>query len=295
MAHCYNFAIIRFSPDKVRGESLNIGAAVFSDSGIDIRPAKRLERAKVISQALDLDALSDLLNNLKRIDESNLRRGDLSIEQRLDLLSRVGTLSFSRPGTFQAEDAVSYEERIGFILQRFVEPEPGLVRARPKKSKLLTQIRNVFKKQRVLAKKGEDLQSHRIVTGVELDEGLVADLVLRNGSYHVVETVDASGDEHASRKAITEIAISALVLERARMRFGNELTKGRLVYSASSALETVARPSLEAAAHQGAELVNWASEQDRMRFVQALSMLAIPIETKRKQKFFSTPGGNFFQ
>lgn len=295
MAHYYNFSIIRFSPDKVRGESLNVGAAVLSDSSIDIRPAKRLERARVISQALDLDALFDLLTNLKRIDESNLRRGDLTIEQRLDLLSRVGMLSFSRPGTFQADDATSYEDRITSILQRFVDPEPGLARARPKKSKLLTQVRNVFKKQRVLAKKGEDLESHRIVTGVELDEGLVADLVLRNGSYHVIETVDASGDEQAFRKAIAEIAVSALVLERARMRFGNELTKGRLVYFASSALENIAKPSLEAAAHQGAELVNWASEQDRMRFVHTLSILATPIETKRTRKFFAAPGGDFFQ
>lgn len=294
MAHSYNFAIIRFSPDEFRGESLNVGVAVMSHSGVDIRACKRLERVKVISQALDLDALSDLLINLTRVDESNRRQGNLTFEQRFDLLAKTDTLSFSRLGSFQAEDAGTYEDRISSILQRFVEPEPGHVRARPKKSKLLTQIRNVFKKQRVLAKKGENLESHRIVTGVELDEGLIADMVLRNGSYHVVETVDASGGENAFRKAVSEIAVSALVLERARMRFGSEQTKGRLVYSASAALENIAKPSLEAAAHQGAELVNWASEQDRLRFVHALSILATPIETKRRTKFFSTPGESFF-
>lgn len=295
MDRFYKFAIIRFSPDKLRGESLNIGAAVLSDSGIDIRHTRRLERAKALSQALEINALTDLLDNLKRLDEENRRSTALTAEQRLEQLCRVELLNFSALGTFQATDASSYEERVTSIMQRFVEPEPVLQRPRHKKSKLLTQIRTIFKKNRVLARKDEDIESHRIVSGVKLDEGLVADLVLRNGAYYVVETVDASGDEHAFTKTVSEIAVSALVLERARMRFGNELTKARLVYSASSTLEAVARPSLEAAAHQGAELVNWASDQDRMRFVHALSILATPIEKKRKRKFFSAPGGSFFQ
>jgi hypothetical protein len=45
-------------------------------------------------------------------------------------------------------------------------------------------------------------------------------MVLQNGSFHVVETVDATGDESSFRKTITEIAMSALILERARMKFG---------------------------------------------------------------------------
>lgn len=295
MDHSYKFAIIRFSPDSVRGEQLNIGAVVISESAIDVRCSRRLEKARAISQAIDTDALGDLLLNLPKIDEGNRRRARLTAEERLACLSRIETLSFSRTGTFQAEDAASYEDRVASIMRRFVEPEPASARPRIKKSKLLTQIRTVFKKQRVLAMKGEDLDSHRIVSGVALDEGLVADLVLRNGAYHVVETVDASGTHQAFRRAVAEIAVSALVLERARMRFGVEATKGCLVYSASSELEKVALPSLEAVAHQGTELVNWASEHDRMRFIHALSVLATPIEKKRKQKFFSAPGGNFFQ
>jgi len=274
---------------------LNIGAAIFGESEIDIRHQRRAERAKALSQALDIDAVTDLLDNLKRLDEESRQHGAVSAEQRLEHLSRIAPLAFSNIGTFRAADLSAYEERVASIMQRYVEPEPALSRPRQKKSKLLSQIRALFKKHRVLAEKDETLDSHRIVSGVKLDEGLVADLVLRNGAYHVVETVDASGNEHALLKTVSEIAVAALVLERARMRFGNESTKARLVYSASSALEAVARPSLEAAAHQGAELVNWASEQDRMRFVHALSILAVPIEKKRKRKVFSAPSGSFFQ
>jgi hypothetical protein len=122
------------------------------------------------------------------------------------------------------------------------------------------------------------------VTGYQLEEGLVADMVLQNGAMHVIETIDATGEDGSIRRAIGEIGIAALVLERARMKFGEANTKARLVYNASSALEAIALPSLEAAAHQGAELINWASGNDRVRFVHSLASLATPIERKRRVK-----------
>jgi hypothetical protein len=147
----------------------------------------------------------------------------------------------------------------------------------------------------VLAQKDEDLSSHRIIQSFELDDGLVADLVLRNGAMHVVETVEASGGEESIRKAVAEVGVAALVLERARMKFGEKETKGRLVYSASPALERVARPSLEAAEHQGAQLVNWDSADDRAKFIHSLSMLATPVPSKRKKtKVVSGAGPKFF-
>lgn len=127
-----------------------------------------------------------------------------------------------------------------------------------------------------------------------MDDGLVVDLVLRNGAYHVIETVDATGDEHVLRRTISEIAVSALVLERARMRFGEQSTRAKLVYSATPGLERVARPSLDAAEHQGAELVNWSSTDDRNRFVQMVSSLATPIEKKRKRYLVAHTSGDLF-
>ncbi len=294
MDRFYKFAIIRFAPDELRGEQLNIGVAICSDSDFEVRATRRLDRVKSISGALDLDSLSALLKNLRSLDADNRQAGKLPLEERLAKLSQIGPLIMSQHGTFRASDAKSFEERVGSILKRYVEPEPALSRPRTKKSRILTEIRSAFRKQRVMAQKDEDLDSHRIVANFELDEGLTADLVLRNGVYHVVETVDVSGDTSTYKRAVADIAVSALVLERARMRFGDDSTKGRIVYSASSSMESIAQPSLEAAAHQGTELVNWASEQDRNRFIQGLSILATPLEGKRKQRFFTRHHGDLF-
>lgn len=295
MAHCYKFAVVRLAPDDVRDERLNVGAIVLTDTGIDVRLARRLEKVRSISAAVEPHTLRDLIENLKEVDD-RLRVSGLDQGARLGVLSRMGPISLSKPGTFVADEANSYEERIAAILRTMVDPEPAPRRLREKRSKLLTQVKTIFRRERVLARKDENIDSHRIVASYELDEGLVADLVLKNGAYHVIETVDASGDEDSLRRAISEIGVAALVLERARMKFGESATKARLVYNASSTLERIAKPSLDAVAHQNAELINWSSADDRGKFVHSLAALATPIERRsrgRHTRFAGPEGGTF--
>ncbi len=281
MAHSYRFAIVRLAPDDARDERINIGAMVLNEHSLDIRISKRLEKARAISAALDMPLLRELVENLNALDQ-RIRDSGADETLRIEMLSRIGPLSLSRIGTFEAADAQAYENRITSIFRSMVDPEPSLPRIREKRSKLLTQVKTLFRHERVLAKKDETIDSHRIVPSYQLDEGLVADLVLRNGYYHVVETIDASNDDDSLRRAIGDIGVAALVLERARMKFGEKNTKARLVYSASAALERIALPSLQAAANQGAELTNWASADERVKFVNSLTSLATPIERKRK-------------
>jgi hypothetical protein len=286
MAHCYKFAIVRLAPDTVRDERINVGAVVFSDDDLDVRVSRRLDKVRAISAAADVDMLRDLVENMRGLDE-RLRAAGSDHDARFGLLSHVGPVTLSPMGTFEASDAATYEARLEAILKSMVDPEPAPPRMREKRSRLLTQVKDLFRRERVLATKDETLEAHRIVPSFELDEGLVADFVLKNGSMHVVETVDASSDTESLNKAISAIAVSALVLERARMKYGKDETKARLVYSATASLEKVAMPSLEAAHHQGAELTNWASADDRTRFIHSLSSLATPVPRKRRARVVS--------
>ena len=176
-----------------------------------MRVSRRLEKTHALSAALSPEALRELVQNLKGLDD-RLRHERMEADARIDMLSRVGPLSLSKSGTFEARDLSDYEERISSIMKALVEPEPALPRVREKRSKLLTQVKTIFRQERVLARKDETLDLHRIVPSYRLDQGLVADLVLRNGLVQVVETVDATGSEGALRKTIGDIGVSALVL-----------------------------------------------------------------------------------
>ncbi|MFN3890503.1 MAG: DUF3037 domain-containing protein [Beijerinckiaceae bacterium] len=287
------YAVLRFAPANMRGEVLNIGIVVFGDSGLDLFLAKRLDKLKAMSAGISLSALHDLLQNISKIDAETVGSGPTSAEARAKRISRVGPLLLSDLGEVGSESETAFQRNVNVLLKALVEPEPAPPIMREKRTRLFSEVKKILKREKVLARRHEGLESHRIVSAYEFDEGLVADLVLKNGRYHVIETVDAMSDEHQMRKAIFEVAMSALVLERARMKFGTDEIAGRIVFSASPALERLVQPSLDAAEHQGAELVNWQSADQRNAFINKLATMATPLEDKKRRAFVSSGGGLF--
>jgi hypothetical protein len=279
MAPSYNYALVRLDAHPSRDERLNVGVIVVRDDGIDVRVPRNLTKISAISAALDAEAVKLAVEELPEIDQYIRGEGAGAICDRLAGLRDFSPFSFSELCTFVAHSEDAYEEALWGILQRLVEPESPRPKARPKKaSPLLSVIKGALRKERILARKGEDLTAHRVVPGMALAEGLYADLVLQNGAMHVIETVDASSEDASLRKVVTEIAVSALVLEQAKIVFGEGQTKPQLVYHASLSIEAAAMPSLNAAAHQGTELINWASRDDQVRFMTRVSSLAVPFE-----------------
>jgi hypothetical protein len=254
---------------------------VFGDDAVDVRPAKKLEKIKALSAAVDPSVVKELLRTFRDIDARSLDRS-MSDEHRYSMLKSIGPIELSELGAFQAHDAASYEDRLVSIFKAMIDPEPSKLKVRRKTSRILQQMKALFRQERVLAVKDEDISSHRIVLGFEIDDGLTADLALKNGAMHIVETVNAARDEDSVRRAIGDIGVSALVLERARMKFGHHQTNAKLVYEASATVENHAHAALEVAESQGAHLVNWASAEQRIGFIHSLSSLATPIETRTR-------------
>lgn len=291
MVQSFKFAIVRLAPEGVRDERINIGTAVFSDDGIDVRLPRRLDKIRVLSAALDQEDVRELTEAMAMRDIDLRNSGINDPDARKKAIGRVGPLTLSHLGTFTCINEKEYELRIQAIFESIIEPEPAPAKIRSKKSRVLTQLKRALRDEKVLARSTEDLASHRVVSNLVLSDGLIADLVLKNGKMHIFETVDASSEEVTARKAITDIAVSAMVLEQARIKFGERETKARLIYEASSSVEHAARTCLDAAAHQGAELINWASTSDRLRLISSITSLATPIESRRdKMKRFVGSG-----
>jgi len=283
MVRSYKYAVVRLAAHPIRGERLNVGLLIFSGDGLDVRVARRLDKLRALSAALDADRVRASVERLRNEDATLRAEGIVDPLARLHELSSFSAVSFSSLGEFNSPSSIAYENTVAHLLQTLVEPEPGPARAIKKRTKLLSFVKSAFKSEGILARKGEDLTTHRVVSNVKIAEGLSADLVLKNGAMHIFETVDASSEDFSFRKIVSDIAVSALVLEQARMSFGNNMTRGRIIYDASAQMEAIAMPSLNAAAHQGAELVNWASDADRFKFIEHVTSLAVPIEKKWKK------------
>lgn len=284
MERSFKFSILRLFSGGVRDERINIGLAIFSDEGVDVRLPNRLDKARVISAALDQSVIRDIADYIVDRDMEVLASGIGDAEARVRAIGKVGPVSLSEVGQFRSGDASQYEARVTSLFRAIIDPERAPPATKAKRSRLLTELKKALRSEKVLARKDEGISSHRVVANYELAEGLVADLALRNGAMHVIETVDVSHDETSLRKAVTDIAVSALVLEQARISFGESSTRTRLVYNALPTVEAAAKTCLDAAAHQGAELINWASASDQVRLISTLADLAVRSETAQERK-----------
>lgn len=279
MGNLYKYAVLKFGSHPVRGESLNVGIVVITDESIDVRLTRRLNKLHSISAALDLDAIRNSLLRIEEFDNIARDEGAESMEARLSRISQIAGIQFSNPSVFDAASIDGYEQSVARILKNLVDPEPAprlIPRKRP--TALKSSLLKTLKADNILAKKGEDLSSHRVVANYTIVEGIEADLMLKNGSMHVFETVDATSETLTARKIISDIAVATIVFEQAKMTFGEQQTSTKLIYQASVSAENAAAPALSAAEHQGAELVNWESQEARVKFLLQLNKLAEPFE-----------------
>jgi hypothetical protein len=275
----YDFAVLSVT-DRHRDEKLNAGLIVFGNDFADVRIPKRLDKLRALSAAIDLDAMREDLLSLGQLDLDARSGVGREAKDRIRFIEMVTHFTISQPGTFEAHNSEAYEACLSRLQKLLIEPEVAVPKFVSKRTRLTTSFKSVLRGERILARKGEGLSAHRVVPNVQIAEGLAADFVLQNGAMHVFETVDASADDASLRKVVADIAVSALVIEQARMTFGETNTMARLVYEASVAVERQAQPSLMAAQHQGADLVNWASADDRRALISRLTTLAEPIPTK---------------
>lgn len=285
MDRCYSYVIARLPSHPARDERLNVAIVVFDEHQLEVKQARSLEKIRAISAAVNTEKLRETLDNLVKLDTFGQSQGCTNVQSRLDMLKSLTFLEFSSVSEFYARDFTSRAQQLELLRTKLVEPEPIERGSISKPTKLLRDVKSAFRNERVLARKGEDLDAHRLVSNYKVAEGLSAELILKNGSMHVIQTADAVISEASPRRMIASIAISALVFEQARMGFGDQNTRSRLIYRASGALENTISPSLEAAEHQGAKLINWESRDDRNRFIVELSSLAQPIPKSNKDSF----------
>jgi hypothetical protein len=280
MSRAYNFALIRLPSHPARGELLNVGIAVLGENGIELRCPPKLDKIRAITGAVDPNELKEDILSFADAAASAIKDGK-SFGEAIESAFSLSTYQTTHCGVFWAASRDQYEREVGKIIRTLIDPEPAPPKTlRKRETKLKANIRSAFRSEHVLASREDTLEDHRIVSNHKLAEGVVVDFLLKNGAYHVIETVDAVNDGVSVRKAITDIALSALAFEHARIEFGNFLVKPRLVYQASFQLERDISPSLHAAEHQGAELINWESGDQRRAFLVDLARNAEPNRKK---------------
>jgi hypothetical protein len=263
MAHTYSFAVLRLVPDIARGESINLGLVVFRDDSIDVRIGEVLTRARLLYPELTEADLSSALDVIRRLGNVPMPAAD-----RRRVLSKIGAFALGELGSFTVVDdtAASYEDRVAALLSTFVVPSrSALIKKRPP-SKLTTEVRKIFRNEKVLAAIGDAaaLSEHKIVPEwpIPTRPSIRANFALLNGSMRVCELVDMDlGKDGPPPSAFFEGVVTLDVAQKEA-----KAAQRVFAYRAKGAAARIDE-ALAIAHMHASEIVNWQNKRERETFV----------------------------
>ncbi|HDY7424672.1 TPA: DUF3037 domain-containing protein [Vibrio vulnificus] len=220
----FDFSIIKFVPDAQRGEVLNIGLLVYLTNGVDVRVLSSVSKLKPFNSKLNIEKLEDMVSNIEWVASG------IDNPETLHQIFQ-GELSITKPGYFQIENNAEYEIKVNQLMDKFVNPIR--VKKRELRKRITTNIKEVFSKHGVLGKEIDDINDHKVITSYPISqkEGLFAEFLLKNGAYHLTETLDLRTDNNRSK--LGESALKALTIDKAKDVFRNNLN-AFVIYAADN-------------------------------------------------------------
>ncbi|CAI1604640.1 Uncharacterised protein [Serratia ficaria] len=222
----YKYSIIRITPNPVRAESINVGFVVMTPTGPDIRILESAGKIKAITSSYSLDNLSDFAMKLESILVNAL-----SLEDAVGFFQ--GSICLSVPGTFRAGDEKDYNAQLNEINRLYITPEKSSTKSTISQKRILTELKDEFSKAGILGRNLHDIYDHKVVHKYPLaeEEGLYAELLLKNGAYHLTETLDLRTDN--IKQKMGDSALKAITMNTARSVLDGEV-KTFLVYAAET-------------------------------------------------------------
>jgi hypothetical protein len=264
MAHSCDFAVVKIAPDPIRDEVLNGAVVVFRPQQLDVCLTPNPERLRTIAPTLHPDGLQDLSASLRALDDPNL-----TTDERVARLRGVPGISVSDPGTLFGDSESELNKHIQDIVSRLLTAVRAPVAIVPAKSTQLTkELARIFQREKLLARGDDRLTRHKIVRNVAVssDGSLRADFVAKNRKMHVTETVDLRVDHDLTVARLKDIAVAAMTLDEAKRTFGRS-TQRYFIYAGTAAAERQAKGFLQAAEHHAEHTFNFASRDDRARYL----------------------------
>ena len=213
----YNYSIIKFIADPVRNENINVGLVVFHERFAEVFTLQNRDKLRAVTTSFHLEDLNKFAFHVSQMSS-------LVTKEDLLFLFSKGSLYLSGDGFFQIEYKEQYQNKISSLMDRLINP-PNIQRAmRPRNSKVLTRLKEVFRQEKNLI----STNLSDIDYPIDVEKGLKADMLLKNSVYHLTETIEFSQDNLT--KNLERAALKAVTISEAKTAFGPEL-KSFIVYS----------------------------------------------------------------
>ncbi|MGP2410525.1 MULTISPECIES: DUF3037 domain-containing protein [Yersinia] len=226
----YKYSIIRITPNPVRAESINVGFVVTSPNGVaDVRVLDSFSKIKAVTNDYSMEKLDELKVQLEK-----MLTDCLTIEQASAFFQ--GSITLSPIGTFSANNSLEYDSNVDNINKLYISPIRANKRSPVTQKRIITELKDEFERFGIMGKNVNEIHNHKVVQGYPLseEEGLYAELLLKNGVYHLTETLDFRSSN--LKQKLGDTAVKAITMNAAKSVWHDEVNTF-LVYAAEASQE----------------------------------------------------------
>ena len=262
----YFYSIIRLIPNPVRSESVNVGIAIQTPEGPDVRMINSMAKINAITNNYKADNLTKLKNQIEDFLLNGVDLNQLSVFYQ-------GAISLSNIGSFTLSTHDDYESKILEINKLFITPEKATRVISVSQRRIITQLKSQFNKYGILGRDLSDISNHKVVTKYPLseDEGLYAELLLKNGAYHLTETLDFRSDN--LKQKLGDAAIKAVTMDKAKVIWDKKVNTF-LVYAAEPKHEKIHSTQLSLIDNYADKMFNILSNKDMSEYFEHMLIAA---------------------
>ena len=265
----FKYSVIKYMPNAKRGEVVNVGLVVFTESKVDVRVLNASAKARL----LDGTSTTEDLESLKKGIES-IASWAADSDQALSFLKTFDSSSsyLSEIAFFVLDDIQQYESRVSHLFNELVRPFSSKEKS-VRTSRIHTYVKNIFSGMEILGKDADDLSRHKVVQNYPLSEktGFTADFLLKNGKFHVTEAIDFNLNDHSAK--FKETTMKVMTFMEGRKFLGPD--SGRyLIYFANSEKEKELSSHINLAQEYSDRVFNLNSKEQHADYFNLMSSLA---------------------
>ena len=264
----YEYALIKYMPNPKRGEIINIGLIVFNEKKLDIRMIDSVSRLNILEEKPNLESIAlipQLFNKLTKFSKDN--------DSKFNFLKKnINGIFLSEKAIFSVNESEKYEDRVLELYNELIKL--------PKKKKnisdirIQTKLKKKFEELKIFSNDVNELINHKVLHNYSFDESnpdFVVDFILKNGNYHLTETIDFN--LHNRKEKLKEASFKSIILAESKNFYGDELGNRFFVYSATSKKESEITTSLNIIKGNCDEIFNLDSKEDEEKYLDKILSL----------------------
>lgn len=228
----FQYCILKFNPDPLRGEAVNIGIVVFLKEKLDIHLNSSQQKMRALVAGVSDDLLPGAVNTIRE-----WTAGIESTEGRYLALRGLQFFDCSPMGEFFASDQNTYKKKISQLTHQWVSPS-GQIAEKVKRSGnwLHNNLRRKFEEIKVLSNDHTDIDYGMVLPYYPIDahSRIFSDFGFKTIRTHIICTLDLDAEiDNLKRTA----AYKAFICERAKALLGDD-TQIALAYNCKEKSES---------------------------------------------------------